>query len=82
MDWKSYKCKRVVCCSLAGETQGYVETLDMLEFTEVFYALFVDPWKSMSDVESHFEKQHKSPVITDAKSLYDFWRGVNPQLGT
>ena len=25
----------------------------------------------MSDVESIFEKQHKSPVITDAKSLYD-----------
>ena len=25
----------------------------------------------MSDVESIFEKQHKSPVITDAKILYD-----------
>ena len=31
----------------------------------------MDPWKSLSDVESIFEKQHKSPVITDAKSLYD-----------
>ena len=38
------------CCSLAGETQAYVETLDMLEFTKVFYALFLDPWKSVSDV--------------------------------
>ena len=56
---------------LAGETQAYVETLDMLEFTKVFYALFLDPWKSLSDVESIFDKQHKSPVITDAKSLYD-----------
>ena len=43
----------------------------MLEFTKVFYALFLDPWKTLSDVESFFEKQHKSPVITDAKSLYD-----------
>ena len=55
--------------SLAGETQACVETLDMLELTEVFYALFLDPWKSLSDVI--FEKQQKSPVITDAKSLYD-----------
>ena len=43
----------------------------MLELTEVFYALFLDPWKSLSDVESIFEKQQKSPVITDAKSLTD-----------
>ena len=57
--------------SLAGETQAYVETLDMLEFTKVFCALFLDPWKSLSDAESIFEKQHKSPVITDSKSLCD-----------
>ena len=25
VDWKSYKCKRVVRSSLAGETQAYVE---------------------------------------------------------
>ena len=71
MDWKSYKCKRVVRSSLVGETQANVETLDMLEFITVFYALFLDPWKSLSDAESIFEKRHKSPVITDAKSLYD-----------
>ena len=71
VDWKSYKCKRVVRSSLAGDTQAYVETLDMLEFTQVFYNLFLDPWKSLSDVESIFEKQHKSPVIIDAMSLYD-----------
>ena len=71
VDWKSYKCKRVVRSSLAGETQAYAEALDMLEFTKVFYALFLDPWKTPSDVESFFEKQHKSPVITDAKSLSD-----------
>ena len=70
VDWKSYRCQRVVRSSLAGETQAYVETLGMLEITKVFYSLFLDPWKSVSDVESVFEKQHKSPVITDAKSLY------------
>ena len=71
VDRKSYKCKRVVRSALAGETQACVETLDMLEFTKVFYALFLDRWKILSDVESIFEKQHKSPVTTDAKSLYD-----------
>ena len=39
----------------------------LMEFTEVFYSLFLDPWQSLSDVESIVEKQHKSPVITDAK---------------
>ena len=43
----------------------------MLEFTEVFYVLFLDPQKNLSDVESIFEKQQKSPVITNAQSLYD-----------
>ena len=37
----------------------------------MLYALFLDPWKRLSEVESIFEKQHKSPVITDAKSLHD-----------
>ena len=50
VDWKSCKCKRVVRSSLAGETQAFVETLAMLEFTKVLYALFLDPWKSLSDV--------------------------------
>ena len=40
--------------SLAGETQAYVETRDMSEFTKVFYVLFLDLWKSVSDVESIF----------------------------
>ena len=54
VDWKSCKCKRVVRSSLAGETQAYVETLDMMEFTKVSCALFLDPWKSLRDVESIF----------------------------
>ena len=52
-------------------SQAHVETLDMLEFAKVRFSLFLDPWKSLSDVESIFEKQHKSPVINDAKSVYD-----------
>ena len=82
VDWKSYKCKRVVRSSLAGETQAFVETLDMLEFTKVFHALFLDLWKSLSDVESFFETQHKSPVICCQELFTMLWRGLNPQLGT
>ena len=57
--WKSYKCKRFVRSSLAGETQAYVEALDMLEFTKVFCALFLDRWKSLGDVESVFRNNTK-----------------------
>ena len=71
VNWKSYKCKRVVRSSRVGVIQAYVETFDMLEFTEVFCSLVLDPWTSLSDVESIFEQQHKSPVNTDAKRLYD-----------
>ena len=45
----------VLCAvPLLVRTQAYVETLDMLEFTTVFYALFLDPWKRLTDVESVF----------------------------
>ena len=57
--------------SLAGETQDHVEKLGMLELAKLCYSLLLDTWKSMSDVEPTLEKQQKSPVITDAKSLYD-----------
>ena len=66
VDWKSYTCKRVVCSSLAGETQAHVGTVDMLELTKVFYSLFLDPRKSLSDVEG---------VCTV------LWREVNHQTG-
>ena len=60
VDWKSYTCKRVVCSSLAGETQAHVETHDMLEFTKVFHSLFLDPWKCLSEVESIFLRNNVS----------------------
>ena len=69
VDLKSYRFKRDVRSSFAGETQACVETLDMLEFTKVFCISFLDSWKSLSDVESVLGKQPKSPVITDVKSL-------------
>ena len=61
VDWKSYKCKRVLRSSLDGETQAYAEALDMLEFTKVFYALFLDPWKNLSDVESILRNNTRVP---------------------
>ena len=61
VDWKSYECKRVLRSSLAGETQAHVETLDMLEFTKVFYVLFLDPWKSLSNVESFLRNNTRVP---------------------
>ena len=45
VDWRRYKCKRVVRRSLADEIQACVETLDMLDFTKVFYSLFLGPWE-------------------------------------
>ena len=40
VDWKSYKCQRVVRSSLAGETQANVETLDMLNLPRCFALCF------------------------------------------
>ena len=46
--WTGRVTSANVLCAvpIAGGTQPYVETLDMLEFTKVFYALFLDPWKT------------------------------------
>ena len=46
----------------------------MLEFIKVFYSLFLAPWKSVSDVESIFEGQHRSPRICAM-----LWKEVNHQ---
>ena len=43
----------------------------MLEISKVFYALFLGPWKSLSDVVSFFEKQHKSPVERSDSSTWN-----------
>ena len=69
---RRYKCKHVVRSSLADETQAYVETLDMLEFTKVFHALFLDPWKSLRRVP-----RSQMPRVCTV-----LWRGVNHQHGT
>ena len=46
VDWKSYKCKRVVRSSLTGETQAYVEThLTCWNLPRCFTLCFLDPWK-------------------------------------
>ena len=60
VDWKSYKCKRVVLKHLTFEN-----------LSRCFTLCFWTVEKRVSDVESIMKKQHKSPLITDAKSLYD-----------
>ena len=44
---------------IAGDTQAFVETLDMLEVTEVLYSTFLHPWQSLSDVESILRNNKK-----------------------
>ena len=61
VDCRSYKCKRVVHSSLAGETQACGETPDMLELTEVFYSLCLGNWKRVSDLQFFFRKTQRVP---------------------
>ena len=71
VDWKSYKYKRVVRSSLAGETQAYVETLDMLEFTRCFTLFFWTLGKARVMWNQFLRNNTRVLVITDAKSLFD-----------
>ena len=73
VDWKSYTCKRAVCSSLAGETLVCMETLGMLEFTKVFILCSWTLGKAWMMWNPLVRNNTKSPVITDAKSLYELW---------
>ena len=80
MDYASKKLARKARSSLAAEVQAGSLATDQLEWAKVFMSLVWNPeWKAVAtETASWFGP---SPVITDAKSLYDASRSASAGLG-
>ena len=66
VDRRGDKCRLALRSPLVGKTQACVEALDMFQLTEAFFSPFPDPEESLSDVESIFETQQRSPETKNA----------------
>eukprot|EP00913_Durusdinium_trenchii_P017657 g16596.t1 len=79
IDWSSKKLVRMCRSSLAAEAQSATIAVDELGWAKVFFAATVNPYVPIQlDETMHLFKE--SPVITDAKALYDSAGSVTPGL--
>ena len=79
VDWASKKLVRMCRSSLSAEAQAATIAVDELEWAKVFFATTVNPYVAIQlDETMHMFKE--SPVITDAKALYDSAGSVTPGL--
>ena len=70
VDWASKKLTRVCRSSLAAEAQTMATAVDQLEWTKTMFALMI--WENQRpDNEDVMKWLGESPVITDARALYD-----------
>ena len=65
--------------SLSAEAQASSLAVDELEWTKVFMSAMVNPYVAIEKDESML-KFGESPVLTDAKSLYDASSSVTPGM--
>eukprot|EP00913_Durusdinium_trenchii_P002397 g2213.t1 len=79
LDWQSRKLPRMCRSSLSAESQASSAAVDELEWLKVFAAAMVDPFINISE-DSTMSKFGPSPLITDAKSLFDAARSVSSGL--
>ena len=80
LDWSSKKLPRKARSSLAAEVQAGSAGTDQLEWIKVFLTLiWHGEWSAVAEETARW--LGKSPVITDAKSLYDAARSVTSGLG-
>ena len=70
VDWSSKKLSRVCRSSLSAEAQSAAAAIDALEWTKLFWTLMIWPNADYSQ-DAMLEKSGESPVLTDAKALYD-----------
>ena len=70
LDWASRKLRRVCRSSLSAEAQAACVAVDALEWTKIFVTLLIYPDKAADD-EQLCAALGISPVVTDAKALYD-----------
>ena len=79
LDWQSRKLTRMCRSSLSAESQAASAAVDELEWLKVFAAALVDPGIAIDD-DGVMAMFGASPLITDAKSLFDAARSVSSGL--
>ena len=80
VDWASRKLPRVCRSSLAAEAQAACIAVDALEWAKVFIGALLNPGRRIDD-PTMCKEMGESPVITDAKALYDASRSASAGLG-
>ena len=79
IDWASKKLVRMCRSSLSAEAQSATIAVDELEWAKVFYAAMVNPFVAIhEDKTMHWFQE--SPIITDAKALFDSTLSVTPGM--
>ena len=78
-DWASKKLVRMCRSSLSAEAQSAAIAVDELEWAKVFYATTANPYLPIHE-DSTMHTFGESPVITDAKALFDSTISVTPWL--
>eukprot|EP00913_Durusdinium_trenchii_P017721 g16654.t1 len=78
-DWASKKLVRMCRSSLSAEAQSAAIAVDELEWAKVFYATTANPYLPIHE-DSTMHTFGESPVITDAKALFDSTISVTPGL--
>ena len=79
IDWQSRKLTRMCRSSLSAEPQAASAAVDELERLKVFAAAMVNPLIDIS-INETMAMFGESPLITDAKSLYDAAQSVSSGL--
>ena len=79
-DWTSKKVNRISRASLDVEAQAGVVAVDALEFSKLFYVGMFVPSVSMQDTNL-LREIGMSPVVTDAKALFDAARNMSVTQG-
>lgn len=79
VDWCSKKLQRICRSSLSAESQAATSAIDALEWTKVFWAAMLWPGVSIEE-EDTMKKIGSSPVLVDAKALYDAVLSLAPGL--
>ena len=78
-DWSSKKLTRMCRSSLSAEAQAATIAVDELEWAKVFFAAAINPYVAIQE-DSTMLMLSESPVITDAKALFDSTISVTPGL--
>ena len=65
--------------SLSAEAQASSIAVDELEWAKVFFAAMINPVVRI-ELDVTMEKFGESPVLTDAKSLFDAAKSVTPGM--